>query len=200
VARAVGERLGWRVYDHELVESIAREMGMRADLLESVDEKRMGLLQEWAQAVFTGQPVSEAAFVEHLMTTLLALAAHGECVLVGRGAAQLLPPETTLRARLVGQRNDRVAAIRRQFNCSREEAKRWVEQTDRERRAFVQDHFHRDIADPDQYELLLNTFRLGEAECADHIVMALRTLQERSRSQATERPAPAASAAQAATS
>src|SRR4051794_5712812 len=40
VARAIGKRLGWPVYDRELLERVAEEMGLRADLLESVDEKR----------------------------------------------------------------------------------------------------------------------------------------------------------------
>jgi cytidylate kinase len=196
VARAVGDRLGWHVYDHELVEWIARDMKVRAELLESVDQKRMSWLKEWALAFFSGQGVSEIAYVLHLKQTLLALAAHGECVIVGRGAAQVLPPETTLRVRMVGPRKDRVAAIQRRFNCPQEEAERWVEQTDRERRAFVKDHFHKDPADPDQYDLLLNTFRFSEAQCADHIATALRLLQDRARTQAPqnmrERHAPSA--------
>src|SRR4051794_28835183 len=34
VAREVGKRLGWRVYDRELLEQIATDLGVRADLLE----------------------------------------------------------------------------------------------------------------------------------------------------------------------
>jgi hypothetical protein len=45
IAHALGERLGWPVYDHELVERIAREMGLRASLLESVDERRRHWLE-----------------------------------------------------------------------------------------------------------------------------------------------------------
>src|SRR5579872_1895390 len=46
VARELGSRLGWPVYDHELLERIAQEMGVRTALLESVDEKRMSWLLE----------------------------------------------------------------------------------------------------------------------------------------------------------
>jgi hypothetical protein len=63
VARAVGDRLGWHVYDHELVELIAREMGVRADLLESLDEKRRSWLQEAFEAFVAGLPLSEVAYV-----------------------------------------------------------------------------------------------------------------------------------------
>ncbi len=177
VARAVGERLGWQVYDHELVEQIAREMRVRTELLESLDEKRTDWLGELFQLLFTGEAVSETAYVHHLAQTLFALAAHGECVVVGHGGAQILPPTTTLRVRLVGPRDERIAAVQRQSGRPREEAKQWVEQVERERRAFIQEHFHKDPADPEQYDLLLNAFRFSPTQCADLIVTALRQLQ-----------------------
>src|SRR5437667_7414343 len=67
VARAVGDRLGWHVYDHELVEWIAREMGVRAELLKSVDQKRMSWLLEILQGFSFGPVVTEEAYVYHLM-------------------------------------------------------------------------------------------------------------------------------------
>jgi cytidylate kinase len=179
VARAIGDRLGWQVYDHELVEGIARDMGVRADLLDSVDEKRMGWLQELCQGLFVGRPVSDTTFAHHLGQTLLALAAHGECVLVGRGAAQVLPPETTLRVRLVGPRKGRIAEVRRRFGYSFEEAARWVDQTDRERKAFVKEHFRRDLTDPEQYDLVLNAIRYPPAQCAEIAAASLHLLEGR---------------------
>jgi cytidylate kinase len=177
VAQAVGERLGWQVYDHELVEQIAREMGVRTELLESLDERQTNWLGELFQLLFTGEAVSATAYAHHLARTLFALAAHGKCVVVGHGGAQILPPTTTLRVRLVGPRHERVAAAQRQSGRPREEAERWVEEVDRERRAFIQEHFHKDPADPEQYDLLLNAFRLSPTQCGDVIVTALRQLQ-----------------------
>ena len=177
VARAIGERLGWHVCDHELVEWIARQMGVRTALLETIDEKRMSWLEELFQGFSSGPMLSETAYVDHLAQTLLALGAHGECVIVGRGATLVLPPETTLRIRLVGPLRERVAAARRRFSFSEEEAKRWVEETDRERRAFVQDHFAGDPADPAHCDLCLNVFRFTPEECAEHAATALHHLQ-----------------------
>src|SRR5262249_46559131 len=95
-AREVGARLGGVVYDHELLERIAQEMNLRTSLLESVDEKRVSWLQECMEAFASVPLVSGSTYVRHLIQTLLSLAAHGECVIVGRGAAQILPAETTL--------------------------------------------------------------------------------------------------------
>src|SRR5262245_15881472 len=46
VARAVEQQLGWPVYDRELLQRVAEHMGLRASLLEAVDEKRKGWFQE----------------------------------------------------------------------------------------------------------------------------------------------------------
>jgi len=179
VAREVGRRLDWQVYDHELLERIATEMGLRTNLLESVDEKRESWLRESAEAFMDLPSVSENAYVQHLIGTVLALGAHGECVIVGRGAAQVLPPDTTLRVRLVAPLKDRIEALARQRGLSRQQAACDVEHIDRDRVDFVQNHFLKDPADPRNYDLLLNTSRFSIGECAELIIEALHRLQAR---------------------
>jgi cytidylate kinase len=179
VAQEVGIRLGWPVYDHELLERIAQEMGLRVGLLETIDEKRQSWILECLEAFAEMPHVSENTYVRHLAQAVLSLGAHGECIIVGRGAGHILPRETTLRARLVGDLNDRVAAFAARFNLGREEAARKVEETDRERTRFVKDHFHADPADPHQYDLLINTSHWPVPRCADLIVAAVRATPER---------------------
>ncbi len=183
VAREVGARLGWPVYDHELLQRIAQEMGLRVRLLESVDERRQSWLREcieaFASAPVSGKYISEGAFVRHLVETVLSLGAHGECIIVGRGSAQLLAPQTTLRVRLVAALADRVAAVARRFGLAPKEAEHRVHETERERVQFVRDHFQKDPADPANYDLILNTSRWSVAECAELIIQASHALQVR---------------------
>ncbi|MFO0845275.1 MAG: cytidylate kinase-like family protein [Gemmataceae bacterium] len=176
IARAVGERLGWLVYDRELVDVIAYDMGLRTKLVESVDEKRPGWLASLMQAI--GSPdITPSDYARHLKYVLTGLAGCGECVIVGRGAAQILPRTTTLRVRLVAPEDSRVGAIQQRFDLTEQEARRWVEKADWERERFVQTHFHRDVNDASLYDLVLTTSRLGVAGCADLIVAALEQLQ-----------------------
>jgi cytidylate kinase len=176
-AREVGARLGWTVYDHELLERIAQEMNLRTSLLKSVDEKKVSWLQESVEAFASVPTVSDSAYVQHLVQTLLSLSAHGECVIVGRGAAQILPAETTLRVRLVARVEWRIATRSLELGIPREEAARRVETTDRERVCFVKDHFRKDATDPRQYDLVLNSSRYSVSACAGLIVEGLRHLQ-----------------------
>lgn len=179
VAREVGARLDWPVYDHELVDLIAKETGLRTSLLDSVDERHRPWLLECFETLGSARRLSESGYAVHVFETVVALGLQGHCVIVGRGAAHILPSFSTLRVRLVGLLEDRVTNAARQQNLSREEAARWVEETDRERSEFVKAHFFMDPADPRHYDLVLNTSRWSVAECADFIVRALHQLESR---------------------
>jgi cytidylate kinase len=179
IGREIGQRLGWPVYDHELVERIAQDMGTHTRLLESVDEKRVSWLLE-AFAALTSVPyASQSAYVHRLVKTVLALGSYGECVIVGRGAAFILPAETTLRVRLIAPLEDRIRTITNQRGVSKEEALRQIEQTDREHNTFVHDHFSKDPTDSRNYDVLLNAARFGIAGCAALVVTALHSLKTR---------------------
>ncbi len=188
VGAELGKRLNWPVYDHALIARIADEMGLRTQLLDSVDEKRRSWLLEVVEGFSSRTNVSELSFVRHLSQTILSLGAHGDCVIVGRGAANLLPRETTLRVRLIGDREDRITTVSRRLNLSREAAGQWVAKTDQERQAFVKDHFLKDPTDPHHYDLVLNTSTWSLRECADLILHGLRELIAR---RAADHPGPA---------
>ncbi len=183
VAREVGKLLGWQVYDHELIEKIAEEMGMRTALLESVDERQQSWMHESIEASLAGlvrgnaSPwASEAGYVHHLVETVHALGVHGECVIVGRGAAFILPVERTLRVRLVGPVRERITAYARQRGISEREAAREVRRIDHERRDFIWDHYNKDTLDPSHYDLILNAPRLSITKIAELIVESLHRL------------------------
>jgi cytidylate kinase len=177
LAQALGERLGWPVYDHELLERVAAEMGLHADLLEGLDERRKGWLEERLEELTGSSRVSQSAYTRRLLELLLALAAHGNCIIVGRGAAQMLPLATTLRVRLVAPVQERVATVRERLGVSRAEAWQRVQETDAARTRFVQDCFLKDPADPRGYDLVLNAARFAVADCAELVLDALHRLQ-----------------------
>src|SRR5262249_28478072 len=179
VARAVGQELGWPVYDHELLESIAREMKMRVDLLESVDERRRSWILDSLGALASGPALSESGYVHRLREVLFTLAKKGDCIIVGRGAALILPAATTLRVRLIADRQDRIEVIRKDLGVAQDAAARHVDRTAAERARFNKEHFFKDPAEPSHYDIILNTSRFTLAECSAFIVIALHCLQAR---------------------
>jgi cytidylate kinase len=153
-------------------------MGLRTQLLESVDEKQKSWLLDVVEG-FASAGVNELAYVRHLTQTVLSLGVHGDCVIVGRGAPFILPKETTLRVRLVGNLGDRIAAVSRRLTLTKDKAAKWVADTDRQRHTFVKDYFLKDSADPHHYDLVLNTSTWSVSDCADLILHGLRDLENR---------------------
>jgi cytidylate kinase len=188
VAREIGQRLGWPVYDYALVETIAREMGVRAMLIESVDERRVHWLTECVEQFGSASGVSSTAYFRHLKETLAGLAAHGECVIVGRGAAQFLPRQSTLRVRLVASLKDRIAVTSRERGLTWEEAADYIDRIDRHRIQFVREHFQTDATDPELYDQVINAGRFSVVGCAQLCIDSLRWLQSRFRNSASAEP------------
>jgi cytidylate kinase len=175
IARAVGARLDWKVYDHELLEVMARDLHVRVKLLENVDERHVGWLQEAVEAFCKVGSVREETYVRRLVETMLSLAGSGRCVMVGRGAAFVLPAASTLRVRLMAPLEDRIATVAHEQNLSRHDAARHIANTDRDRLQFVRQHFLHDPSDSGHYDLVLNTARFPIEECAELIVDAAHT-------------------------
>ena len=179
VVREIGRRLNWPVYDHELLEHLAKELQVDVDQLEFVDERPGHWLMDCLKAFGAVSTVNEVKYFRRLLNLLLALGAHGECVIVGRGSPFVLPADTTLCVRLLASRKDRIALIGRELALDPTQAAQYVETTDRERIRFIEDHFHKDPTDPQYYDLVLNSSRFSVVECAEIVIGALHHLQAR---------------------
>jgi hypothetical protein len=177
IARAVGDLLGWPVYDHEILSLIAKDAGMSEQLLEHLDERYVSWVEEMAASFSVHTNPPEGTYIKRLLTVLGSLARVGHCVLVGRGAPLVLPVDSTLRVRLIAPRAVRVAHTARRMGVSMAEAERWVDRTDHEREQFVKYRLGKEPGDPLSYDLLLNVGRYSTGEAAALIAQAARLLE-----------------------
>jgi cytidylate kinase len=173
VAREVGDRLGCPVYGREIVDKVAEELRQPASALHRLDERPTFWIEDW----MSGMPGQEKlvgmdTYVKYLFATMRGLAQVGRCVIVGRGAAHILPPEHTLRVRLIAYRRDRIKNVQRLRHLDAQAAEEWLERTEHERTLYMRRNFNIDPAEPHLHDVLLNTSRLSVADCADVIVHA----------------------------
>jgi cytidylate kinase len=173
IARQVGERLGWPVYDREVPARIAHELHLPVAAVEAIDERRQGWLLECLESFNSRCDLSESRYFRHLISVVRSLGEQGRCLIVGHGAEFLLPLPTTLRVCLVGNREDRIAAFGRARRLDHWTAARQLEQLNRERSRFLREHFHVDPSQPGNYDLVLNTSQWSPSDCADFILRAL---------------------------
>ena len=112
------------------------------------------------------------------MNVIGTIGKHGRAIVVGRGANFVLPPEQRFRVRVTASQRLRIKNVARDFNLSPEEAKRRVIKTESDRKAFIRKYFNADIADPTNYDLVINTETLTVDNAVDVIGAALECLVE----------------------
>jgi cytidylate kinase len=174
VAHRAARKLGWTVYNQELLEYIAQEGAFR----QGVTDDQTPAAAQWAEhqleLLLQEQKLSPHPSIIELARVVLALGAQGECVLIGRGAGRILPAESTLDVRIIAPLPDRIAYMSQRLRLGLEAAALEVRQRDRQRADFIATHFQRQPGDIYQYDLILNSSHLGEEVCAELIAQAAR--------------------------
>ena len=170
IAKRVGRKLGWQIYDQDQLEF----MSQSESPTQALPEAAQAWAEEWLDRLLRSRMLSQDPAVVRLARLVIALGASGEAVLIGRGAGHLLPPATTLHVRVIAPKADRVAYIKQLMRLTEEEAAEEVLRRDAGRAEFLRQHMHLRAHDPYPYDLLLNSGRLGEETCADLIAQAAR--------------------------
>lgn len=169
IARRVGELLQWEVLDRELLDLMAEKFQLPRSALGLVDEKS----SFWSVEVFGKwlEPclVTQSEYVFHLGQIILLAAQNTNSVFVGRGAQFVLPPEKGLTVYIVGPMPERIRHIQHTLDCSADEAKRYIRETDKGRRYLVKTHFDKQIGDPHLYDLVINRAHTSIDDAAELI-------------------------------
>jgi hypothetical protein len=174
IGRRVGRKLGWQVYDQELLEHVAAEATIRQDVFDALPPGATAWVEERLRHALDEHRIPDTPTFVNLARVVLALGAQGEVVLIGRGAGWLLPRETTLHTRVVAPVADRIAYMGQWLRLTAEEAAERVRVRDSRRADYLAGHLHAQPADVYQYDLVLNSSHLGEELCADLIVHAIK--------------------------
>ena len=171
MANKLAGKLGFEVFYQEVLHEIARRADVSEKLLETLDEKGLTVLEDCISSLVFDRHLWPDEYLKHLMKVIGAIGEHGRAIIVGRGANFVIPPENCFRLRIVAAQNVRIANVAGTFNVTAEDAKRRIIRTESDRRAFVRKYFNADIADPVNYDFVINTGAL-EIDKAVNAVIA----------------------------
>ncbi len=173
VAQRLAERLGWPLFDKEILQHMAGDDHVRARLYEKMDERDTGWLESVLRWVLQGEFRKEDYF-HRLSEAVLALARQGPAIFLGRGADLILPQKRGLRVRLVAREEDRIREYARQNQCAEDAARAQIARIEHERAEFVRRFFGKAKADPTRFDLLINLGRVSQNDAVELILTALR--------------------------
>ena len=191
IARLVAERLpGWTLIDNEFVEQVARLAGLPEDEVARREERTPGLLERLARTLAVGAPEMFIATGEHplpvdtaeeetvVKTTERVIeeaASEGRVILVGRGAQAVLATRpNALHVYVIASKPFRRQVAMERLGVSPDEVDKAMQETDARRDEYVKTHYGRDRQDLTQYDLVLNTERLGFQGAADLVVAEIK--------------------------
>lgn len=201
IARRLCELLGYRYFDKTLMAQVAKEQGVSdTEVVDfSEDNYRVrgfidALLRRSsrvATATTMGtttrgertrvvQEVDEDMAASLVRTTIRALRAQGQVVVVGRGGQAILRDTAdVLHVRIVARLEDRVYEVTQAEGLTREAALALIGERDRATAEYLHRFHGIDWADPSLYHLTVNTSLLGREAVADLLASTARRMDAR---------------------
>lgn len=166
----VGELLGFRVYDKELLFMAAQKNGINPDALRRVDEKAtnsllytlaIGSSLYGARHFGVDVPINDQLFITQ--TEIIKKAAEEEnCVFIGRCADYVLRNNPNrISVFVYADKEARIARISEELGVSREEALAQINKTDKRRTNYYNFYTGKKWGKFDNYHLSLDSSLLG---------------------------------------
>lgn len=186
IAALVAKKLGWSLLDNAVVDAVAARMGLTVAEVRDREERVPSLVerltsamamgsQEWASPIAEAKRPTDEQLIDVTRHIIEEAIARGPLVVVGRGTQEMLAErEDTLHVFCYAPRKALIARTMKRESVSAEEAARLVDNTNKERDQWVRLHWERDRRAHENYDLSVNTERLGIEGAADLIVSAAK--------------------------
>ena len=154
IANNLAIKLGMDFMGSEILHMIAESAEVSEKVISSVDEKELTLRENMLNALFAEHYLTPDSYLQVLTKVVSTISLHGNAIILGRGVNFILDPKETFRVRIIGPEDLKIK------NCSQtgkeDDAKRYIQNMEAQRKAFVQKYFHADIDDSHGYDIVIN--------------------------------------------
>lgn len=192
IGQQVASKLGAELVDRRIIDEIARRLRIPPEEAERIDESSGSLLERLLSAMggadlttgigdawswtppYAGDPGFDVHRASRRITeeVIKEAARLDDVVIVGRGAAYLLKDDArVLRIFLRAPQEARAALLMRSLGLDAKAAAERVKESDVNWGAYVRDAYHVNWRDPANYDLVLDTSRVG-GEAAARVIIA----------------------------
>lgn len=200
IARKLADRLGWKLWDQQLTNEIARHLECDCKVVEEREEKRDPLYYRLLKAFMRGShegslnaprmKMADTDCIREVAERVVKEAAEcGGCVIVGRGSAYYLQPRRdAFHVFIYAPFAEKVRRLRAQGK-SESDAAQLAETVDRDRASFIKQYFGVEWPDRSRFHIMLNS-TMGTDAAVQTILDTIALLEKRQQPQ----QAPAAAA------
>lgn len=173
IAYLLAKKLGkpWQVYHKDIVEEIAHETSLDPELVKEIDESHTSIIKEILDNIFGKKMLTMNSYYKHLLHILATIGSKGHAVVIGRGANFLFP--NALKVRIVSDMPTRIQAMMKYEHISLKEAKKQIDDSDRDRNDFTQALFQHDQRKAHHYDVVIRTGKDIDVEEATDVIVYL---------------------------
>lgn len=169
IARQLAKKLGWQIYEREMLEYMARTPAVFEELQQLAGPQA----REWADSqwdLLKGEKlVVQEGEIGELARVILLVSYLGNIIFVGGGAGFLLPPANRVHVRIISSFEERAAYVCQYDRLTQAEAGLKVRRMDEKRDGFLISHFPL-MKDPVHcFDLIINSETLGLETCLNSL-------------------------------
>lgn len=182
VARRLAKALAMDLIGGQIIQHVADSAKMSRKVIESLDEREVTFRETLLSSLFGDNRPWPGEFLHHLSRVIGTIGIFGNVIMVGRGANYVLPKEKIFRVRIIAPMELRVKYFMEDRGYTKAEAEQYIMKRDNNRKAFVRKYFNADIADPQYYDIIINTEKISIASATESIIVAFHQRRNRKRS------------------
>lgn len=182
VAKRVAAALNYELIDSQLPVVVAKRMQITPVEAAAVDETGRSLGARLLSSLELATPevvvsgfgeTFDEEYVREVQEAVREFAAHGNVVILGRGAGAILGRRAdVLRVFMYAPRDWRVEHIASEYGLDHKAAGVEVDRIDKARRAHLRDWYNVEIGSPEVADLAIDTATFGEERSAELIIAA----------------------------
>lgn len=172
IATCLSKRLGWPVFDKNILQVMAGDDAERAQRYRSLDERAMGWFEGMMRFLLDHSFVRDD-YYSRLTLAVNWLARQERSIFLGRFADLILPKDRGIRVKVVAPPQRCVENFARHSGVSLDEARAAVQRIEQERADFVSARFRGALTDYDRFDLLISSERLTTEQAVELIVQGM---------------------------
>jgi len=172
LGKAVAKRLGWQLYDKEIVNYISDNTHVRKHMVELFDEKTRSEMDTLISTVMDKNAINKEIYFKQLTKTIVTLGRHGNAVIIGRGGNFILPDSFALKICVLRDFSDRIKEALLKTG-SESDAEKELKKNDIMRSLFIRKNFGKDADHPSNFDLVVNLSKMDIPTAENIIVNAL---------------------------
>lgn len=184
IGKMLGEKLALPVYDKDILKMTSDESGIKESYFHLADEKAgnkllykiiHSLIPEDAAPSFGADLVSADNLFRFQSAVIRKLAQEQSCIFIGRCADYVLSgSENLVRVFIYADMDARIARITEKGYFEESEVAKNIRRMDRERRDYHRYYTGKDWECLENYDLIINSAKLGSGGCVDCILEYLK--------------------------